>query len=280
MAGPNPYPLHSFLELRKVMGRAYVVCRPCQRFVSIGTWLDQRDTRITTFSCTVCGGDGKVVFEDPAKEGLQHDPRKRPLRHPLVAVRLRALNQLIDPFGHKAARESLPQREKLRPEPSPRFRLIPLPITTFRQALDFGLVLRVHCPECHATRPLEVPGQRLDRPFTAARLRCSHMRLRRYGDGRELCAGLGQFELVPSSPRDPERTVVDIQCTGFGRHRPHGGWELRGVDLKAPPWSGRLDDSERFSCPGCGGMARHTFHTPYPHKPSDAAGTAQEAPTF
>jgi len=45
LAGPNPYPLHSFLELRKIMGRAYVVCRPCRRFVAVGAWLDGRDTR-------------------------------------------------------------------------------------------------------------------------------------------------------------------------------------------------------------------------------------------
>lgn len=31
------------------MGRPYVVCRPRRRFVSIGSWLDGRDTRKTTF---------------------------------------------------------------------------------------------------------------------------------------------------------------------------------------------------------------------------------------
>ena len=36
LAGPNPYPVHSFLELRKIMGRPYVVCRPCQRFFPVG----------------------------------------------------------------------------------------------------------------------------------------------------------------------------------------------------------------------------------------------------
>jgi hypothetical protein len=70
LAGPNPYSVHSFLELRKVTGRPYVVCRPCRRFVPLGAWLHSRDTRTTTFSCSVCGGDGDVVLKDPAREGL------------------------------------------------------------------------------------------------------------------------------------------------------------------------------------------------------------------
>ena len=66
MAGPNPYPVHSFLELRKVMGRPYVVCRRCRRFVTVGAWLDRRDARTTTFSYSVCGGDGNLVLGDEA----------------------------------------------------------------------------------------------------------------------------------------------------------------------------------------------------------------------
>ena len=38
------------------------------------------------------------------------------------------------------------------------------------------------------------------------------------------------------------------------RRRPH---PISGIDLKAPPWAGLLDiRTQRFSCPGCGGMAQ------------------------
>jgi hypothetical protein len=49
--------------------------------------------------------------------------------------------------------------------------------------------------------------------------------------------------------------------------------------LAAPPWAGLLAvGKERFRCPGCGGMARHTFHSPYP-RPAPAPSPADE-PTF
>lgn len=265
MAGPNPYPVHSFLELRKIMGRPYVVCRPCQRFVPVGAWLDSRDTRTTTFSCSVCGNDGDVVFEDPAKEGLQHDPQPKPIRHQLAALRLRALHALNGPFGHKAAaREALRQRTKPYLEPLPRFRPVPLPIRTFRQALDFGLALRMRCRQCHDWRPIELAAERLDRPFASTRFVCRQLKLKVYGEGREVCGGPGEPVFEPITGRDPNRTFVDMQCVGAVRGRSHTGWEINGVDLAAPPWAGLLDAStQRFGCPGCGGTARHTFHVPY-----------------
>lgn len=274
MAGPNPYPVHSFLELRKVMGRAYVVCRPCRRFVPIGAWLDRRDTRTTTFSCSVCGGDGTLVLEDPAQDGLQHDPRPNPSRHRLAALRMRAFHRLADPFGHRAAaREAPPRREQPYLERLPRFRLATLPIRTFRQALDFGLALDIHCPRCHDTRPVELGAEQLDRPFAFTRFVCRRSRLKVYGDGREVCGGRGEVVFKPAASPDAARTVVDIQCVRAQRRRPHPGWEIRGVDLAAPPWAGLLDTSgERFGCPGCGGGARHTFHVPY--------RTWSAAPTF
>ena len=47
----------------------------------------------------------------------------------------------------------------------------------------------------------------------------------------------------------------------------HTGWEINGVDFAAPPWARLLDTrGQRFSCPACRDMARHTFHVPYPRK--------------
>jgi hypothetical protein len=95
LVGPNPYRLHSFRELRVVMGRPFVVCKPCRRFVPLGNWLDDRDSRTTTFSCSVCGAAGDVVFEDPAREGLQHDPRPNPPRHQMAALRLQQFLRIL-----------------------------------------------------------------------------------------------------------------------------------------------------------------------------------------
>jgi hypothetical protein len=277
LVGPNPYRLHSFRELRKVMGRPYIVCRPCLRYVSLGTWLDDRDTGATTFSCSVCGSQGEVVFEDPEKEDLQHDPRPTLARHQLAALRLQMFRRLADPFGHRAAaREALPQRHKPYREPWPRFGLVPLPIRTFRGAFDFGLGLRIHCPGCHDWRPVELTAEQRELPFAGGvRFVCRHEKLKVYGEGREVCGSIGEPLFTPTASRDPEREVVDIQCYGGTRRHPHPGWEISGVDLRAAPWAGLLDTGgERFSCPGCGSVARHTFHSPHP--PSRPAA----APTF
>jgi LSD1 subclass zinc finger protein len=58
VVGPNPYPLHSFIELRKGLGPVWIVCESCRRYMQLPRGLDARDTRVTTLSCSVCGGDG------------------------------------------------------------------------------------------------------------------------------------------------------------------------------------------------------------------------------
>jgi hypothetical protein len=279
LVGPNPYALHSFRELRAVMGRPYVVCRPCRRFVALGNWLDGRDSRATTFSCSICGGAGTMVFDDPVREGLQHDPRPNPPRHQMAAARLQTFHRLADPLGHRAAaRGGLPQREKPRYEPARKYRLVPLPIRTFREAFDFGLALRIHCPGCHAWRPIELMAERLDLPFAGARFICARVKRPVYGDGTVVCGSLGEVVFDPVERPDRDRTVVDIQCGGTSR-RHHSRWEITGIDLQAVPWAGRLlGNDERFRCPGCGSMPRHTFHAPYPHRPSAVPGLAE--PSF
>jgi hypothetical protein len=217
LAGPNPYPVHSFLALRKVMGRPYVVCRPCRRFVPLGRWLDSRDTRTTTFSCSACGGDGDVVLEDdPAKEGLQHDPRPNPPRHRLAMVRLQAIHQHASRFGRREpTREEARPREKPYREPYPRFKPVPLPIRTFRQAVDFGLRLRIYCPRCHDWRPVELKVEQLERPFAdGVRFVCRHEKLKVYGEGREVCGSIGEPVFEPIEGRAHDRQTVDLECSG------------------------------------------------------------------
>jgi hypothetical protein len=275
VVGPSPYKYASFRELRAVLGRGYIICRPCRRFVPLGRWLDDRDSRLTTFSCSVCGGDGAVVHEDSARDGLQHDPRPNPIRHQLAALRLQTLNRPADPFGRRAAaREELPQREKPYLDARPRFRPVPLPVRSFREAFDFGLELRLYCPGCHDWRPVALTAEQLDLRFAnGRRFVCRRDRLKVYGQGTEVCGRTGEILFRPIE-RVTDRQYVDIQCIGRGR-RFHTPWEISGVDLEAPPWAGRIDTAiQRFACPGCSGMARHTFHSPYPHKPTEPVTTS------
>ena len=282
LAGPNPYRLHSFRELRAIMGRPYVICRPCRRFVPIGAWLDRRDTRSTTFSCSVCGSSGDIVLEDPAKEGLQHDPRPKPPRHRLAAIRLQALHQHASHFGRsETPREEARPPEKPYREPMPSFRAVRLPIRTFREAFNFGLRLRIHCPRCHDWRPVDLKTEQLERPFAnGVRFVCRHEKLKVYGEGREVCGGLGEPVFEPVAGRAGDRQTVDLDCSGQ-RWRYHPRWEINGIDLVAAPWAGLLNTSqERFRCPGCGGIARHTFHVPYPGPARTETPPPADGPTF
>jgi transposase-like protein len=253
LAGPNPYPVHSFLELRKVMGRPYVVCRPCRRFVQLGIWLDGRDTRSTTFSCSVCGGVGEVVLEDPAKDGLQHDPRSNPIRHRLAALRLRTLHALSDPFGHKAAaREKLPQREKPYLERMPRFPLKPMPFRTFGELPALGLALSVYCPGCYTTVPRAIDGSLAPHRWGCVRFTCSRTRYNGYP-----CASRGHLRLEPVEPMSSDEPFVSMECG-----RCPTPWFAERVQLFRLPWSLAPIDTgkERYRCPGCGGRVRTTFH--------------------
>ena len=140
---------------------------------------------MTTFSCSVCGSAGDVL-EDPAKDGLQPDQRPNPQRHQM-ALRLRALGGLNDPFGDEAARESLPQASKPYRVPLPGVPPVPLPIRTFRRPSASG-------SSCSSTAHAVTTGGRsssgaehLDGPFAGGRFICRHLKLKVYGEGREVC---------------------------------------------------------------------------------------------
>jgi hypothetical protein len=250
LAAPNPYLVYSFLQRRKVMGRGVrhlsatqEVCRA--RDLARSPRHAHHDVQL------LGGGAGHVVLKDPAKEGLQHDPRQNPRRHAMAILRLRSLRRLGDPFGRKpAAREALPQREKPQWE-APTRKPVPLPVRTFRQALEFGLGLRIHCPRCHDWRPIELDAAQLPlclpvpqaqglwgRPQGLRRSRRAGFRARRAGRPRP---GLRRSRMQ----RPPPKAASSL---GDQPHRP------RRAALGGP-----AGDGERFRCLGCGGIAHHTF---------------------
>jgi hypothetical protein len=254
LAGPNPYELHSFRELRAVMRRVYVVCHPCQRYVGVGAWLDDLDSRLVTFSCTVCGRLGKLAFDDPGKEGLQHDLRADASRHPEVAARLQHLKHLANPFGRgpTVVRELLPQSERTKFVPEPRYRLKPMPFSTFGDLPRAALVLEVWCSTCKSSRPVEVGMQLAPRRFGGVRFVCVNRR----HDG-DLCGGLGHPHIVPLQSVDANVAFASLNCP-----RCVPPWSASPVHFGRLPWiSAPIDTAtERYRCPACGGQVRATFH--------------------
>lgn len=254
MAGPNPHALHSFRELRAVMGRVYVVCEPCRRFVGVGAWLDRLDSRAVTFSCSVCGRPGKLTSDDPGRAGLQHDLRANPARHPEVAARFEHRRHLANPSGRRPtiAREDLPQSERTKFVPEPRYKLRPMPFSTYRELPALGLALEAWCSTCKSSRPVPVGEGWASSPFGRLRFTCSAPR----HDGKA-CKGLGHPHIAPLAPIERGAAFVSLNCP-----RCVPPWSANPVALDRPPWSTAPIDarSERYRCPACGGQVRATFH--------------------
>lgn len=113
--------------------------------------------------------------------------------------------------------------------------------------------------------------QQLERPFTGSRFICRRVKRKLYGEGTDVCGRAGEIVFRPIE-RVADHETVDIQCVGAGRRR-HSPWEIEGVDLETAPWGDLLDaGKQRFSCPGCGGKARHTFHSAYRSGSEPVAG--------
>ncbi len=243
------------------MGRVHVVCEPCRRYVGVGAWLDSLDSRVVTFSCTVCGRPGKLTFDDPATAGLQQDLRAKPLRHPEVAGRLQHMQHLANPFGRRptVVRELLPQSERTKFVAEPRYRLKPMPFATFGELPSLGLVPEVWCSACKSSRPVAVGEGWAASRFGRARFTC---RAKRH-DG-EICGGLGHPHLVPAAPIERGVAFVSLHCP-----RCVPPWSASPVELDRPPWSAAPIDtgSERYRCPACGGQVRATFHSNARHGP-------------
>ncbi len=155
-------------------GPGWCACRACGSSSSAPAAIATRG-RPPSAAC-LCGREGRLTFDDPAKEGLQYDPRSRPLRHPDRTIRLQQIARLHDPFGHqKAAREDLPQREKPRHDPRPRYVLKPMPFRTLGEALAAGLVVKVYCRECRRHARPDLPPAALNRCFARPSFRCQRV---------------------------------------------------------------------------------------------------------
>ncbi len=236
-----------------MFGRVYVVCQPCQRFVGLGAWLDRLDTRRTSFSCSTCGRPGKLVFDDPAQAGLQHDLRANPVRHPNVDARLRQ----APGAGHsgrqlKPAREMLPQTTRPRLLPEPRYRLKPMPFKVLGDLPPRGLALEIWCSRCKCSRPVKIGDQFHARRFGHQRFKCTSNL-----QGGAECGGLGHPHIVPIEPIERGVAFVSLNCP-----RCVPPWSASPVLLPKAPWSAAPIDvrTERYRCPGCGGQVVATFH--------------------
>jgi hypothetical protein len=165
------------------MGRVYVVCEPCRRYVGVGAWLDRLDSRIVTFSCSTCGRPKKLTFDDPGKAGFQSDLRANPARHPEVAGRLQHIQQLANLFGSRTAvhREMPPQSERTKFFPEPRYRLRPTPFVTYGELPGLGLVLEVWCSTCKSSRAVAI-GEWAGSRFGRLRFTCSVAEVRYFFD--------------------------------------------------------------------------------------------------
>lgn len=100
---------------------------------------------------------------------------------------MRHQERLADPFAHRATvRELLPQRERPRQVPEPRYLLKPMPFATFGELAALGLVLEVWCSTCKGSRPVMIGEALAARRFGHARFtRSAHQY-----DG-VVCGGLG-----------------------------------------------------------------------------------------
>lgn len=111
MVGPNPYKLHSFAELRAVMGPLWVRCDSCRRFrhLRVTRALRDRDYRTTRFKCERCGGQGWVDLDRPDQQkGMEdyfYDRGSKPTSPIGEASRSTPTGRLFVP-------------EKLRPKPT------------------------------------------------------------------------------------------------------------------------------------------------------------------
>jgi hypothetical protein len=258
MAGPNPHRLYSFAELRAIVGRSWVVCVPCRRYVTLPRGLADRDTPATTFSCSVCGEEAKHVTEDPGKDGkLQHDPRPRPRHHVDAVVRLKVFAEMRRHDEEKMLRDRPVRTEQPKPEPPRRYALKPFPVRTFGDLVTWGLTATVHCGSCRHHRPLVVEDRQLALPLLRPRLACSAIHPATAASAARPCTGRGQLWLSPADLDGvPAAPFVTVVCG----HQDHTYLMASYLLLDRPPWARYLLRGEQFGCPQCGRRMGHTWH--------------------
>ena len=124
-------------------------------------------------------------------------------------------------------------------------RLLPLPSTTFGEAVALGFEASVYCSRCYEYRPVDPAAEHLrDRCFATARFRCTKIRY--------TGAGCGSGSVVINPPVllsvGGEDTLDFLYCNTC-----EPSWEINHMPIDKPPWS-VLDrkGNDRFGCPGCG----------------------------
>lgn len=266
MAGPNPYPPYSFLESRKFSGKSWLICEDCRRYTPLILDDERRDTRFTTFSCSRCGGEGKRVFEDPHKQGLEPDVQRRPARHRDAAARVlaAAAEARAEDERQRLAEKERRWRRAQRPQeaPKPVYRLKPFPVQTFADIATWGLSVEVKCDRCHrAGVPLEVGANLKPLPLLGTTFRCTNVIPGNVLTSDRVCGGAGQLWMSPAENGGsvPDAPFIGVCC----HHRDaHTGLEIQYLVVNKPPWQAvQPRGDERFSCPGCGGLMHHSWAT-------------------
>lgn len=269
MVGPNPHRLHSFGELRAIIGQAWIVCEPCNRYATVPTdRLKDRDTRTTPFSCSLCGLPGKLVTEDPGQNGrLQADTRENPQHHPHVVNRYKVAAALeahsVREGRRKVPREDLPQRDRRkRPKPAPPklYALKPFPVQTFADIAIWGLNATIDCRSCRRRGvPLDFGENLKTAPLLGIRLRCTDVIPGNVLMADRVCGGRGRLQLTPAEHggQVPIAPFFGVSCYTDS----HTGLDVGYLVVNRPPWQGQLGRNEHFACPGCGREMTHAWHT-------------------
>jgi hypothetical protein len=231
---------------------------PCRRYVTLPRGLNDRDTRTTAFSCSVCGDEAKHVTEDPEKAGLQHDPRPRPRHHPDAVVRLRVAAEMRRRDEERAYRERPIRTERPKPDPPVRYKLKLFPVRTFGDLATWGVKAEVHCSSCYHRAPLTAGDKHLSLPLLRTRLTCSGIIPSNALRETKPCGTRGQLWVSPADQGGivPNAPFVSVLCG----NQDHTCLMASYLVLDRPPWQGYLARVENFGCPQCGRRMGHTWH--------------------
>jgi hypothetical protein len=134
--------------------------------------------------------------------------------------------------------------------------LLPLPFTTFGEALSLGFEASVYCSRCYEHRSIDPAAEHLrERCFARARFRCT--KIRYTGD---VCGCIGSVLLMPMVrlPVGGEYNLAFPSCESCMAR-----WEINFVPIDQPPWSVvRRRQGDRFRCPACGKAVAWAIHGP------------------
>jgi len=134
-------------------------------------------------------------------------------------------------------------------------KLLPLPFTTFGEALALGFEASVYCSRCYEHRPIEPAAEHLrDRCFATVRF-CTKIRYT-----GAVCGCTGSVELIPAV-RLAVGGNYDLAFLSCESCMPR--WEINFVPIDQPPWSVvRRKAGNRFGCPACGKAVAWAIHGP------------------